>query len=169
MRVAQGKRSAALGSEAIMNIPSLHGLPCRPDGSARQTVKRGLRRAVGYPGRQSLRAFALGYYLVAPSGRQTEPPASAMKTLTRIWPNKPDAAKSGRTFSWLRNPSPAGPTAKLGRAAPDPCHPHNHRDGSCRHGGLVLLDANQALVRVGSRPRYSPPPRAPHVGPPRRA
>ena len=25
-----------------MNIPSLHGLPCRPDGSARQTMKRGL-------------------------------------------------------------------------------------------------------------------------------
>src|SRR5688500_9732994 len=25
-----------------MNIPSLHGLPCRPDRSARQTMKRGL-------------------------------------------------------------------------------------------------------------------------------
>src|SRR5262245_15594100 len=72
MSVAQGKRSAALGSEAIMKIPSLHGLPCRPVGSARQTVKRGLRRGVGYPGRQSLRAFALGYYLVAPTGRQTD-------------------------------------------------------------------------------------------------
>src|SRR5256885_15593655 len=92
MRVAQGKRSAALGSEAIMNIPSLHGLPCRPDGSARQTVKSGLRRAVGYPGRKPLRAFALGYYLVAPSGRQTERTASAMNTLTRSWPNTADAA-----------------------------------------------------------------------------
>src|SRR5438128_5193172 len=71
MRVAQGKRNAALGSEAIMKIPSLHGLPCRPDGSARQTVKRGLRRAVGYPGRQSLRAFALEWM------RAASPPAFA--------------------------------------------------------------------------------------------
>ena len=42
MKVAQGKQSAALGNGVIMNIPSLHGLPCRPDGSARQTMKRGL-------------------------------------------------------------------------------------------------------------------------------
>src|SRR6185369_6541329 len=91
MRVAQGKRSAALGNEAIMNTPlsSFSAVPPLPGGTA-EKEERGWSWG-GYPGRQSLRAFALGYYLVAPSGRQTEPPASAMNTLTRIWPNQPAA------------------------------------------------------------------------------
>jgi hypothetical protein len=42
MRVAQGKRSAALGKEAKMNIRALSGLPCRASGSARQTRKSGI-------------------------------------------------------------------------------------------------------------------------------
>ena len=36
--------------------------------------KRELLLAAGYPGRQSLRSFALGYFLLAPAGRQMEPP-----------------------------------------------------------------------------------------------
>src|SRR5919198_5468226 len=100
-----------------MSISSLHGLPCRPVGSARQTVKRGLRRAVGYSGRQSLRSFALGYYLVAPTGRQTEPPASAMQTLRRIWPNKPAAANPA-IASWSQSRRRWRGVADPGRSVP---------------------------------------------------
>ena len=78
MRVAQGKRSAALGNEAIMNTPlsSFSAVPPLPGGTA-EKEERGWSWG-GYPGRQSLRAFALGYYLVASAGRQTEPRTSAM-------------------------------------------------------------------------------------------
>src|ERR1051326_6431273 len=57
--IAQGKRSAALGNEAIMNIGVGGWLP------------------------QSLRSFALGYLLPAPPGRQTEPPGSAILALKK--------------------------------------------------------------------------------------
>ncbi len=41
--IAQGKGpTAALGDQTGDFHPTLHGLPCRPDGSARQTMKRGV-------------------------------------------------------------------------------------------------------------------------------
>src|SRR6266550_4370344 len=68
MRVAQGKRSAALGNETIMNIPSLHGLLCRPDRSAKQTVKRGLRLLAGQPRAAVAARLCPGLLSCCPSG-----------------------------------------------------------------------------------------------------
>jgi hypothetical protein len=57
MRIAPDKRSAVRGNE-VMNYSPLSTVR----GLARRTVERGelLLGARGYPGRQSLRSFALG-------------------------------------------------------------------------------------------------------------
>jgi len=72
-KVAPDKRSAVRGNEVI-NIPSFHGPPRQPAAGA---ADRGMRELLGrgYPGRQSLRSFAMGYFLLAHPGQQMEPPA----------------------------------------------------------------------------------------------
>src|SRR5437764_5683841 len=73
MRVAPDKRSAVRGNE-VMNIPSFHGPPRQPAGWRGGPWKEGVVVRAGCPGRQSLRSFALGYFLLAPPGWQIEPP-----------------------------------------------------------------------------------------------
>ena len=73
MRVAPDKRSAVRGNEA-MNIPLSTVRRASPRAGAADRRKRELLLGAGYPGRQSLRSFALGYFLLAPPGRQMEPP-----------------------------------------------------------------------------------------------
>ena len=48
-------------------------MPTRRVGTA-EKVERGWGWWAGYPGRQSLHSFALGYSLVVLTGRQMEPP-----------------------------------------------------------------------------------------------
>ena len=73
MRVAPDKRSAVRGNE-VMNIPSFHGPPRQPAGWRGGPWEEELLVGVGYPGPQALLFFALGYFLLAPPGRQMEPP-----------------------------------------------------------------------------------------------
>ena len=72
MRVAPDKRSAVRGNEEII-FPSFHGPPRQPAGWRGGPWKEGLLLLLaGFPGRQSLRSFALGYFFLAPTG-QIEP------------------------------------------------------------------------------------------------
>ena len=73
MRVTPDKRSAVRGNE-VMNTPLFPPSAEPAYRLALRTVERGGCCWVGYPGRQSLRFFALGYFLLAPAGRQMEPP-----------------------------------------------------------------------------------------------
>jgi hypothetical protein len=70
MKIAQGKRgtSAALGEWQDKSLSLCPGL-ASPSGAPNQDKGR-LGSGVVYPGRQSLRSFALGCYLAAPSGRR---------------------------------------------------------------------------------------------------
>jgi hypothetical protein len=71
MKIAQGQRgtSAALGERQKQKpLPlSRFGAPL----GAPNLDKGRLSGGVVYPGRRSLRSFALGYYLAAPPGRRT--------------------------------------------------------------------------------------------------
>ena len=69
-KVAQGKRSAALGHGPKMNIPLLSTVRRTSHwAGAADRGKKGCYWCCGYPGRQSLRSFAQGYSLLAPTGQ----------------------------------------------------------------------------------------------------
>src|SRR5437867_3006487 len=90
MRVAPDKRSAVRGNEEII-FPSFHGPPRQPAGWRGGPWKEGLLLLLaGFPGRQSLRSFALGYLHLAPTGRQMGLRMSAdhMRFIRMMSPNQ---------------------------------------------------------------------------------
>ena len=103
MKIAQGKRgtSAAVGERQKQKpLPvSRFGAPL---GAPNLDTGR-LSGGVLYPGRQSLRSLALGYYLAAPPGRRRGGPA-AFRANPRAGA---DAGQLACWRSWLMRPGAA--------------------------------------------------------------